>query len=61
MVMTPRLFWIWPNTIHALLGLVAGWAIYASGSNFLVGFSIGMGMSTVGLLMFYIRHRLMKV
>lgn len=47
------------NGYNALLGLVAGWAIYAAGSNFLVGFSIGMGMSTVGLLMFFIHHRLM--
>ena len=48
------------NGYNALLGLVAGWSIYAAGSNFLVGFCIGMGMSTVGLLMFYIHHRLMN-
>jgi hypothetical protein len=48
------------NGYNALLGLVTGWAIYAAGSNFLVGFSIGMAMSTVGLLMFYIHHRVMS-
>jgi len=47
------------NGYNALLGLVAGWVIYAAGSNFVIGFSIGMGMSTVGLVMFYIHHRLM--
>jgi len=48
------------NGYSALLCMVAGWAIYAGGSNFLVGFSIGMAMSTVGLIMFFIHHRLMS-
>jgi len=46
------------NGFNALLGLTAGWIIYASGSNFIVGFSIGIAMSTVGLVMFFIHHRL---
>ncbi|CAN5655213.1 hypothetical protein BH09VER1_BH09VER1_55680 [soil metagenome] len=48
------------NAYVALLGLVAGWVIYASGSNFVIGFSIGMAMSTVGLLMFFVYHRTMS-
>jgi len=46
------------NGFNALLGLTSGWIIYASGSNFVVGFSIGIAMSTVGLVMFFIHHRL---
>jgi hypothetical protein len=41
------------------MGLVVGWVIFLFGSNFVIGFSIGMFMSTVGLLMFIIHHRLM--
>lgn len=48
------------NAYNALLGLTAGWIIFASGSNFLVGFSIGIVMSTIGLAMFFIHHRLMQ-
>jgi MFS family permease len=48
------------NGYNALLGLVAGWVIFAFGSNFVIGFSIGMVMSTVGLVMFFIHHRLMR-
>jgi MFS family permease len=48
------------NAFNALLGVSAGWIIFASGSNFVIGFSIGIVMSTVGLLMFFIHHRLMK-
>ena len=47
------------NGYNAVLGLVAGWAIFLFGSNFVIGFSLGMLMSTVGLVMFYIHHRLM--
>ena len=48
------------NGYVALLGLVSGWAIFAAGHNYLIGFSIGMTMSTVGLAMFFIHHRLMR-
>lgn len=48
------------NGYNSLLGLVAGWVIFAFGSNFVIGFSIGMVMSTVGLVMFFIHHRLMR-
>jgi len=48
------------NGYNAFLGLVAGWVIFAFGSNFVIGFSIGMVMSTVGLVMFFIHHRLMR-
>ena len=48
------------NGYNALLGLVAGWVIFAFSSNFVIGFSIGMVMSTVGLVMFFIHHRLMR-
>jgi hypothetical protein len=48
------------NAYNALLGLVAGWIIFAAGSNFVIGFTIGMVMSTVGLVMFFIHHRLMS-
>lgn len=48
------------NFYNATLGLVAGWSIFALGHNFVVGFSIGIVMSTVGLVMFLIHHRVMK-
>ncbi|MFA6175243.1 MAG: MFS transporter [Phycisphaerae bacterium] len=48
------------NAYLALLGLVAGWVIYSKGHNFVIGFSIGMAMSTVGLVLFLIHHRLMS-
>lgn len=48
------------NAYVALLGLVAGWLIYAAGGNFIVGFTIGMIMSTVGLAMFLIHHHVMS-
>ena len=47
------------NFYNATLGLVAGWSIYADGHNYLVGFSIGIAMSAVGLVMFLIHHHLM--
>lgn len=48
------------NGYNAILISITGWIIYAAGSNFLIGFTIGMAMSTVGLLMFFIHHRLMQ-
>jgi maltose/moltooligosaccharide transporter len=48
------------NFYNATLGLVAGWAIFAFGHNFLVGFYIGIAMTTVGLVMFLIHHRVMS-
>jgi nitrate/nitrite transporter NarK len=48
------------NLFVAALGLVSGWAIFAAGHNYLVGFGIGIGMSSVGLVMFIIHHRVMS-
>lgn len=48
------------NGFNALLALVSGWTIYAFGSNFVVGFAMGMAVSTVGLFMFFIHHRVMN-
>jgi MFS family permease len=48
------------NGIGALVGVVSGWAIYATGSNYMVGFTIGMIMSTAGLVLFFIHRQLMK-
>lgn len=47
------------NGYNAMLGLVAGWLIFFFGHNFRIGFVIGIIMSTVGLLMFFIHHRAM--
>ena len=48
------------NGYNSLFGLAAGWIIYAFGSNFVIGFKLGIVMSTIGLLMFFIHHHLMK-
>ncbi len=48
------------NFYNASLGLIAGWTIYASGHDFVVGFWIGIVMSGVGILMFFIYHRSMN-
>ena len=47
------------NFYNATLGLIAGWSIFAMGHNFVLGFCIGIAMSTVGLIMFFIHHRFM--
>ena len=46
------------NAYSAILGATAGWSIHAAGNNFVVGFSIGIAMSTVGMIMFLIHWRL---
>ena len=48
------------NAYRATLGLASGWAIYFLGHNYRVGFIMGIVMSTVGLLMFFIHRRAMQ-
>jgi len=45
------------NAYRAALSLASGWAIFLMGSNYRVGFALGITMSTVGLAMFII-HRI---
>ncbi len=48
------------NAFRALLGLTAGWAIYFAGSDYRVGFKIGMVVSTLGLVMFIIHRHMTR-
>ena len=48
------------NVFRATLGLVSAWFIFFLGHNYRIGFVMGIVMSTVGVLMFFIHHRVMQ-
>ena len=48
------------NVFRATLGLVSAWSIFFLGHNYRIGFVMGIVMSTVGVLMFFIHHRVMQ-
>jgi nitrate/nitrite transporter NarK len=48
------------NVFIGCLSLITGWTIYLTGHNYVVGYAIGLGLSTVGLCFMLIHNRLMK-
>jgi uncharacterized membrane protein len=51
----------WAGLLNIALAYPIGWVIDRFGGfRVVIGFSIGMVMSTVGLVMFFIHHRLMR-
>jgi len=48
------------NGYNATLVFISGWVIYFTGQNYRVTFVLGIVMSSIGLLMFFIYRRAMR-
>ena len=48
------------NAFRAMQALVSGWVIYWAGSDYRMGFIIGIVVSAAGMAMFIIHHQIMR-
>lgn len=48
------------NLFIGTLGAIAGWLVYWTGHNYIVGFAIGIGFSTLGLICLLVHHWMMR-